>query len=247
MGNRALRRVLAATIVMVGCSPSSARQPTPSPQVAASASPPSSTSVGITTTTPAPSTTVPPATTVPDPVLHRVPLADGVRFSYGRAHHDYPATDISAACGETVVAPVNGVLLEVRRVNAYDPAIDNPATRGGISISMLGDDGLRYYMAHFSAIEDGLEPGDRVALGQPLAKVGQTGRASGCHVHFGLSPTCPGPEWEVRRGVIWPWPYLDAWRYGATDKSPGLEIYAWTKDHPNGCDVAMFLPTAKDA
>jgi hypothetical protein len=55
-------------------------------------------------------------------------------------------------CGADVVSPVNRELIEVRRVNAYDPTVDNPATRGGRSISILGDDGVRYYLAHFDTI-----------------------------------------------------------------------------------------------
>ena len=43
--------------------------------------------------------------------------------------------------------------------------------------------------------------------------MGDTGRASACHVHFGLSLPCPNREWWVRRGVIWPDQYL---RRGAT-------------------------------
>lgn len=169
-----------------------------------------------------------------------------MNFSYGRDHHDYPATDIFAECGAEVVAPIDGELLEVRTEDAYDPATDNPAMRGGKSISMLGIDGVRYYMAHFSVIDPTVVPGGRVTVGQRLGEVGQTGRASGCHVHFALSPTCAGKEWKVRRGVIWPWPYLDAWQAG-DDRSPALEIVAWQRDHPDSCADALAEPTAPDA
>ncbi len=88
--------------------------------------------------------------------------------AWADTHSTYPATDIfNNGCGGAIVSPVNGVLLDVRRVNAYDPAVDNPATRGGRSVSILGDDGVRYYLAHFDvdrrvarAGRDGSEPGD---------------------------------------------------------------------------------------
>jgi hypothetical protein len=51
--------------------------------------------------------------------------------SYGRHHHDYPATDIFAACGTEVVAPTAGVVHEVSRVDLWDPAVNEGSTRGG--------------------------------------------------------------------------------------------------------------------
>ena len=199
------------------------------------------------TTTPAPTSTTPAAAPLSAAGLtHRVPLGDGVHFSYGHEHHDYPASDIFARCGSSVVAPVNGTLLEVRTTDGWDPNVDNPATRGGKSIALLGDDGVRYYFAHLSAIDDGIVPEATVTIGQELGQVGQTGRASACHLHFALSPTCGGKEWKVRRGVIWPWRYLDAWKAG-DDLGPIDEIKAWSQAHPDACADALAEPTAGDA
>jgi murein DD-endopeptidase MepM/ murein hydrolase activator NlpD len=139
---------------------------------------------------------------------------------------------------------VNGVVIEVRTVDRWDPAIDNPATRGGRSVAILGDDGVRYYTAHLDTID--VAQGRRVGAGDPIATVGRTGRASACHVHFAISPPCPGPEWSVRRGVVWPHPYLDAWRVGE-QRSPADEIDEWVADHPDACAEAMSDPFAPDA
>ena len=223
----------ASTAPIVEVSPMST-QPDPPPTV-----PPSSAIVSVATSvaTPPPtsaaSTTTLPLGTVP-PVAteapttadngstpYVVPVADAGAAGWGTTHSEYRATDIFVGCGATIVSPVNGSLLEVRRVNAYDPAVDNPATRGGRSVSILGDDGVRYYLAHFDAIADGLEPGVRVGAGDVLGVMGQTGRASACHTHFGISPPCGGKEWSVRRGVVWPYPYLDAWRDGAQTSPRG--------------------------
>ena len=128
-----------------------------------------------------------------------LPVADIDLASWGQTHgRGYPATDIFVGCGASIVSPVTGVVLEVRFVDAYDPAVDNPATAGGLSISVLGDDGVRYYLAHFRLILDAIQPEVRVTAGQRLGEMGDTGRASACHVHFGLSPPCPGKEWSVR-------------------------------------------------
>lgn len=108
----------------------------------------------------------------------------------------------------------------------------------GLSVSLLGDDGVRYYGSHFSAIDEGIAPGVRVTAGDPIATVGRTGDAGACHVHFGLSPVCADGDWFVRRGVVWPWSYLDSWRSGG-DADPGPEIRRWLVEHgcPDGPSV----------
>lgn len=154
-------------------------------------------------------------------------------YSYGHVHHDYPATDILAPCGSRVVAATSGVILAVTRVDRWKRSVNAGATRGGLSVSIRGDDGVRYYGSHLEAINTNIRPGVRVRAGQPLGKVGETGDASACHLHFGLSPICAGTgDWWIQRGVIWPWRYFDSWREGG-DKSPVAEITAW--QHKFGC------------
>jgi murein DD-endopeptidase MepM/ murein hydrolase activator NlpD len=175
----------------------------------------------------APSASAPPNVTAgaARPVRHAFPVVGTA--SYARDHHDYPATDIIAPCGATAVAAVTGRVLEVNRVDTFDPAVNAGATRGGLSVSILGDDGVRYYGSHFQSINSGIAAGVRVSAGQPIAKVGRTGDASACHVHFGISPSCAMTgDWWIRRGVVWPWRYLDSWRAGGS-ASPVAEVAAW--------------------
>ena len=178
---------------------------------------------------------------------HVFPAA-GKPASYGTTHHDYPATDIFAACGSAAVSPVDGVIVHWRTDDPYDAAVDNPAFRGGRSAAVLGDDGVRYYLSHFESLEPGLGVGSRVDAGDRLGAVGRSGNAENvdCHIHFGLSPDCPAREWSVRRGVIWPAPYLDDWR-DARNTSPADEIRAWAAAHPTACADAAAEPTAADA
>jgi murein DD-endopeptidase MepM/ murein hydrolase activator NlpD len=155
------------------------------------------------------------------------------KSGYAHTHHDYPASDIIAACGLTAVSPVDGTVLEVTRVDTYQAKVDAGPTRGGLSVSILGADGVRYYQSHFSSIDAGIDPGVPVKAGQPIAKVGRTGDAGACHVHFGLSPVCARTgDWWNRRGVLYPWPFLDAWRAGK-QKSPVADVAAWQRLH--GC------------
>jgi murein DD-endopeptidase MepM/ murein hydrolase activator NlpD len=196
-------------------------------------------------TTSTTSTTVAPTLPAPTTTPYGVPVASA-SASWGRTHSGYPATDIFVGCGAGIISPVNGVLTEVRRDNHWDPAVDDPATRGGRSIAMIGDDGVRYYFAHFDTIDEALAPGQPVVIGQPLGTMGMTGRASACHLHFGISPPCAGPEWSVRRGVIWPYRYLDAWRNGE-QLSPVDEIREWSAANPTACEQAMADPNAGDS
>ncbi len=183
--------------------------------------------------------------TRPADVHHAFPVALTVtpRPSYVHDHHDYPATDIFAGCGSPVLSPVDGVVVHVRRTDAYVPSVGNPATLGGRSIAIFGDDGVRYYGSHLESFVDGVVVGLKVTAGQPVAVLGRTGDAGACHVHFGLSPPCPGVEWKVRRGVIWPGDYLDSWRAGG-NLGPATEIAAWSAAHPAACADAQALPTA---
>jgi murein DD-endopeptidase MepM/ murein hydrolase activator NlpD len=188
-----------------------------------------------------PRATVPPTTAAAavaaSGVAHAFPVAEASSTQYAHSHHDYPATDVFAPCGSTFVAPVDGVVNELRRDDPWDPNVDDPATRGGRFVAIIGDDGVRYYSAHLRSIDDGVTTGMRVTAGTRLGAVGDSGnaRGAGCHVHFGISLPCPAPEWWVRRGVLYPWPYLDAWKAGNTTRSPKSDLDAWAAAHPRAC------------
>lgn len=208
---------------------------------------PTSTSTSIVTevsavidgTTTAASSTVPAETSHPEwlrPDLdYLYPIPASVNSGYQGTHSGYPATDVFASCGAPIVAPVHGVIHDLRRSDPWDPASDDPYARGGKFISILGDDSVRYYLAHFEAIEQQLQIGSRVVPGQKLGEVGTTGRSSACHLHFAISPLCPNDEWWVRRGVIWPYSYFDAWRSGQ-QLSPVSELETWSAANPNRCN-----------
>ena len=202
-----------------------------------------------TTTTPRPSTTATSqAPTQPSDPPYAVPVVEAATAGWSPTHAAYPATDlfVPSDCGGGVVSSVDGTVIHVRRENQWDEAVDNPATRGGRSVAILGDDGVRYYLAHFDTIESTVEVGVRVTAGQALGTVGDTGRTSACHVHFGISPPCPVSEYIVRRGVIWPYPYLDAWRRGEP-LSPADEVKRWLAEHPDVRDEASADPFAADS
>ena len=151
----------------------------------------------------------------------------GCDYTYAKAHHDYPATDILAKAGCKYVAVTSGVIDEVNRVDSWSGKTNLGVDRGGLYVSFIGTDGVRYYASHLRTIPQSIQPGVEIKAGRLLGTVGATGSARGTkpHIHFGLSWSTPPQTWWVRRGMVWPWKYLDAWKAGK-DLSPAKEVEA---------------------
>ncbi len=111
---------------------------------------------------------------------------------------------------------MRGVVDFVSREDVYEQGSDRPEDRSGLAVAIIGDDGIRYYGSHLSQVADGIAPGVRVDAGQLLGLTGESGNAAttDAHMHFGIShPTTPD-DWEVRRGEVYPQPYVEAWKAG---------------------------------
>ena len=158
--------------------------------------------------------------------IYVFPVAN-CEVNYARAHHDYPATDILAKARCKFVAPINGVVNEVNRVDRWSGKTNLGIDRGGLYVSIIGEDGVRYYGSHLRSIPATIVPGLNVLAGQELGSIGSTGSARGTapHLHFGISWPTPENIWWVRRGAILPWKYLDAWKKGK-DLSPVKAVNA---------------------
>ena len=154
--------------------------------------------------------------------IYAFPVA-GCTVTYSKYHHDYPAADIFGKKGCAFVAPTAGVVDEVNAVDRWSGKTNLGPDRGGLSISIVGDDGVRYYGSHLLKIEAKIIPGYRVATGEKLGEIGSTGSARGtkAHLHFGISYPTEKGIWWVRRGVgleskgkTPPFKYLQAWQAG---------------------------------
>ena len=160
-----------------------------------------------------------PATAAP---IYTFPVV-GCTVTYTKYHHDYPAADIFGKKGCAFVSPIAGVVDEVNSVDKWSGKTNLGADRGGLSISIIGDDGLRYYGSHLFKIEANIVPGYRVTTGEKLGEIGSSGSARGTkpHLHFGISYPTEKGIWWVRRGVgleskgkTPPFKYLQAWQMG---------------------------------
>jgi murein DD-endopeptidase MepM/ murein hydrolase activator NlpD len=151
----------------------------------------------------------------------------GCEVNYARAHHDYAATDILTKAGCKFVAPINGVVDEVNRTDTWSGKTNLGIDRGGLYVSIIGEDGVRYYGSHLRSIPASIQPGITVVAGRLLGAIGASGSARGTapHLHFGISWPTPPQTWWVRRGEVLPWKYLDAWKKGK-DLSPVKEVNA---------------------
>ncbi|MDX1502873.1 MAG: M23 family metallopeptidase [Thermoanaerobaculia bacterium] len=119
------------------------------------------------------------------PARFRLPLADpldelppGGRFGHRRFFNDQPRSphsgaDFAAAEGRPVRAAADGTAVLVADLFF-----------SGRSVFLDHGDGLITMYFHLSRID--VAQGAEVARGQTIGRVGQTGRATGPHLHFGV-------------------------------------------------------------
>ncbi|MGA5758129.1 M23 family metallopeptidase [Nonomuraea bangladeshensis] len=165
---------------------------------------------------------------VPPPKLSKYAYTfpvKGCKTSYQRKLLVLPKTTIWAKQGCEFVAPVDGVVDEVNLQNGWTPARDDGWTREGRFVTVIGDDGVRYLGGHLDSVDAGVKPGLRVKAGQVLGKVGRSGNArdTGANLYFAISWKTGPAYWWVRRGMVEPWDYLDAWAKGNRTLSPREE------------------------
>lgn len=120
------------------------------------------------------------------------------RFGAAREGHIHEGQDVLAAEGLQVVAPLGGTII----TTAYQ------AGGAGWYAAEQTVDGLDFFYAHCQVSSLAVSAGETVKAGQAICKVGQTGDATGPHLHLEIWVG----GWQAKGGYsIDPLPYLEAW------------------------------------
>jgi murein DD-endopeptidase MepM/ murein hydrolase activator NlpD len=122
----------------------------------------------------------------------------GSRFGAPRSGHTHQGQDVAANCGASLVAVQGGQVV----TRAYQ------AGGAGNYVVIHGADGAGDYVYMHMKGPGPLATGQAVKTGQPIGKVGATGDAQGCHLHFELW-TPPG--WYRGGHPVDPLPSLQYW------------------------------------
>lgn len=165
---------------------------------------------------------------IPPPKLSKYTYAfpvKGCKATYQRKLLILPKTTIWAGKGCQFVSPVDGVVDEVMVQNKWKPSTDKGAYREGRFVTVIGEDGVRYLGGHLDTVS--VKPGAKVKAGQVLGTLGNSGNArdTASNLYFAISWKTAPAYWWVRRGMVEPWDYLDAWLSGNPTLSPKDETF----------------------
>ncbi len=151
-----------------------------------------------------------PSNPIPGGMEYVFPVSPAAKASFGKGGHPYPAVDIFAPEGTPFVAPVSGIIEDLENEDHWNPKAQDPALKGGRWVSLLGNDGFRYYGSHLKSVAERLRKGQRVEAGTELGSIGAAGNARGTpsHLHFGISRASRPYTWMIRRGEMDPVPIL---------------------------------------
>ena len=134
----------------------------------------------------------------------------GSRLVHGQLFHD--GIDLATFCGDRVVAAHGGLVLAAGRkfdamigwigdLGPYLARLQEKQLWSTLPITVVIDDGNGYrsVYAHFYRVV--VRAGQRVRVGQFLGYEGATGRASGCHLHYGLFAPHEAATFAIKASV----------------------------------------------
>jgi murein DD-endopeptidase MepM/ murein hydrolase activator NlpD len=121
----------------------------------------------------------------------------GAHFGAGRAGHSHQGQDVFARCGTKMVAARAGTV----KFNQYHSA-------AGYYVVVDGYKSDYDYVYMHLRERSPFKPGDKLRTGQMIGRVGDTGNASGCHLHYEM---WDAPGWYRGGSPFDPFKFLRAW------------------------------------
>ena len=135
----------------------------------------------------------------------------GSRVVNGQLFHD--GIDVATVCADKIVAAHDGIVLAAGRkfdevmgwigdLTPYLERLEAEDLWWTLPIVVVIDDGNGYrsIYAHFSKVT--VKKGQRVRAGQLIGYEGASGRASGCHLHYGLFSPYETETFAIDPGVV---------------------------------------------
>jgi len=89
--------------------------------------------------------------------------------------HNNNAVDIANSCGTPIYAAADGIVISISSGGGWNGGYGN-------SIKIQHPNGTTTLYAHLSSIN--ITKGASVKQGDFIGKMGSTGKATGCHLHF---------------------------------------------------------------
>jgi murein DD-endopeptidase MepM/ murein hydrolase activator NlpD len=138
------------------------------------------------------------------------PTPWGTRIVEGQKFHD--GVDLATFCGDKVVAAHDGVVLAAGRhfdhamgwmgdLGRYTERLDRKHLWGTLPIVVVIDDGNGYRSVYAHFAKTAVKRGQVVEAGELIGYEGMTGRASGCHCHYGLFSPAETSAFPIERAV----------------------------------------------
>jgi len=166
------------------------------------------------------------------------PSGWGSRIVDGELFHD--GLDLATFCGDRVVAAHGGVVLAASRrydikvgwigdLRPYLDRLDAKSLWPTLPIVVVIDDGNGYRSIYAHLSKAAVKKGETVAAGDLIGYEGRTGRASGCHLHYGLFSPLETARFGIDPGVVERMK-LPAWEIARVD--PSLVLPARAIDRP---------------
>jgi len=128
----------------------------------------------------------------------------------GVTAHD--GIDLATWCGDRIVAAHDGLVLSAGRhhegyvgwlgdLTAYRAKLDADNAWRTRAIAVVIDDGNGYRSIYVHLAKVNVKKGDIVEAGDLIGWEGETGNATGCHLHYGLFSPSETASWQLEPAV----------------------------------------------